>query len=263
MRVEVIIPHGFCGGVKRAIGIARELLDQTDRAVYALHEIVHNEKVVADLASKGMVFVDSVSDVPDGATLLVSAHGTSPAVFREAARRHIKTVDATCPFVIAGHEKIRENFKNGIRSVIIGNPTHAEVLGYLGEEGACRPEDVRPGEKTAIIVQTTLDSEEYESVCTATRDRQKAVRDFVRKFQLRNVSSGASVGVLVVGSAKSSNTSKLVDVAKKSGAEAWRVLDAEELSEIDFAGIRVLGVTSGASTSEDVFNAVLDALCGK
>lgn len=255
MRIEVITPHGFCGGVERAIRMAHELLDRADGKVYGLHEIVHNETVVQELTSRGMEFVDSVSCVPDGATMLVSAHGTSPATFEASEKRGIKVVDATCPFVIKGHERIRENFKQGIRTVVIGKPTHAEVLGYLGEKGACLPEDVRPGEKTEYVVQTTLDAEEYEGVCTATRDRQQAVRNFV-DTQKANGVAASSVGVLVVGSSKSSNTCKLVDLAKHAGAVVWLIGNAEEAGHIDFSGIEVLGITSGASTPEELFRSV-------
>ena len=185
MRIEVIAPHGFCGGVDRAVRMAHELLDRVKGTVYGLHEIVHNESVVEGLVSKGMVFVESVAEVPEGATVLVSAHGTSPAVFEEAKRRGLTVVDATCPFVLAGHAKIRENFRNGMRTVVIGKPTHAEVKGYLGEKGACLPEDVRPGENTGRVVQTTLDADEYGGVCTATRDRQQAVRKFVESELLK------------------------------------------------------------------------------
>ena len=256
MRIEVIAPHGFCGGVKRAVRMAHELLDKSKSAVYGLHEIVHNERVVAGLVSKGMVFVESVSEVPEGATVLVSAHGTSPAVFEEAKRRRLTVVDATCPFVSAGHAKIRENFRNGMRTVIIGKPTHAEVKGYLGEEGACLPEEVRPGERTGRVVQTTLDAEEYTGVCTATRDRQQAVRRFVESEVLKGLSP-SSAGVLVVGSPNSSNTKKLADIVDHMGARSWRVSGVEDIPLIDLSMIEVLGITSGASTPEDVFEAVV------
>ena len=253
MRIEVISPHGFCGGVERAIKMAHELLDRTGGTVYGLHEIVHNETVVNGLTSKGMVFVESVSDVPEGATVLVSAHGTSPATFVQALERGLNVVDATCPFVSAGHARIRDNFKKGMRTVVVGNPAHAEVLGYLGEEGACLPEEVRPGEQTGTVVQTTLDAGEHEGVCTATRDRQQAVREFVN-------SQLSKVGVLVVGSVRSSNTGKLADIAERAGAKVWRIAGVEDVAGLDFEGVDVLGVTSGASTPEDVYEAVLGAL---
>jgi 4-hydroxy-3-methylbut-2-enyl diphosphate reductase IspH len=146
-----------------------------------------------------------------------------------------------------------------MRTVVIGAATHAEVLGYLGEEGACLPEDVRPGERTGRVVQTTLDSGEHEGVCTATKDRQDAVRRFVDS----KVSEGmdaSSVGVLVVGSVKSSNTGKLADVANRAGARVWRVATGDGLCNVDFSGVEVVGLTSGSSTPEDVFQAILSRL---
>jgi 4-hydroxy-3-methylbut-2-enyl diphosphate reductase len=260
MRIEIISPHGFCGGVKRAVQIAHEVLDKTSGIVYGLHEIVHNEKVVGELTSKGMVFVESISEVPDGATVLVSAHGASPKTFEEATRRCLNIVDATCPFVAAGHQKIRENFKKGIRTVIIGKPTHAEVLGYLGEKGACMPEDVRSGEQTGRVVQTTLDSGEEDGVCTATRDRQLAVKKFISS-EISKGQSKSSLGVLVVGSLKSSNTEKLAHIANQLGVRCWRISSMSEIPSNDFSGIEVLGLTSGASTPEDVFEGVFRSLC--
>ena len=259
MRVEVIEPHGFCGGVERAIRMANALADRVKEKVYGLHEIVHNEDVVRELTAKGMMFVDSISEVPDGAMMLVSAHGTSPVTFEEAGRRGIEVVDATCPFVAAGHAKIRENFRNGMRTVVIGSATHAEVLGYLGEKGACLPVDVLPGERTGCVVQTTLDAGEHEGVCTATRDRQAAVLRFVESKRAEGEDISA-IGVLVVGSVKSSNTRKLAEVAERMGARAWRVASPDALGEIDFSGVAVLGVTSGSSTPEATFRAVKELI---
>lgn len=257
MRVEVIEPHGFCGGVERAVRMANALAGSGRGKVYGLHEIVHNEDVVRELTAKGMVFVDSVAEVPDGAAMLVSAHGTSPATFEEAERRGIGVVDATCPFVAACHAKIRENFRNGMRTVVIGSATHAEVLGYLGEKGACLPGDVLPGEKTGCVVQTTLDAAEHEGVCTATRDRQAAVSRFVESNTPKSADISA-IGVLVVGSVKSSNTRKLAEVAERMGAKVWRVASPDGVAEIDFSGIELLGVTSGSSTPEETFRAVME-----
>ena len=252
MRIEVIEPHGFCGGVERAIRMANALADRMKEKVYGLHEIVHNEDVVRELTAKGMMFVD-------GAMMLVSAHGTSPVTFEEAERRGIEVVDATCPFVAAGHAKIRENFRNGMRTVVMGSATHAEVLGYLGEKGACLPEDVRPGEQTGCVVQTTLDAGEHEGVCTATRDRQAAVLRFVDSKTSEGVDVSA-IGVLVVGSVKSSNTRKLAEVAERNGVKAWRIASSDALANIDFSGIEVLGVTSGSSTPEETFDSVVSKL---
>ena len=248
--------------MERAIRMAHDVLGRVGGTVYGLHEIVHNEAVVGALSSKGMVFVDSVAEIPDGATVLVSAHGTSPATYDEAERRRLNVVDATCPFVAAGHAKIRENFRRGLRTLIVGNPEHAEVRGYLGETGACLQEDVRPGEQPGIVVQTTLDAAEHEGVCTATRARQSAVRRFLEKEFSKGLTP-SSVGVLIAGSAKSSNTAKLADMAKQAGASVWRVACGDEVAGLDFSGIEVVGVTSGASTPEDVFAGVCAAARAK
>ena len=260
MRVEVIHPHGFCAGVERALRMAHAALanvgERAAQEIYCLHGIVHNETVVQSLAAKGMRFVESVDDVPEGAVMLISAHGTSPANRAAAEARGVRVVDATCPFVAAAHVKIRENFAAGMRTVVVGAPEHAEVRGYLGEPGACLPEDVKPDERTGRVVQTTLDAGTYEGVCTATRDRQQAVRDFVSAHR----GCASSVGVLVVGSAKSANTGRLAEIAERAGAKAWRVNSPDEIASIDFAGIEMLGVTSGASTPEEALLAVLSVL---
>lgn len=255
MCIEVITPHGFCGGVDRAIKMANAALDVADAPIFCLHEIVHNELVVRSLERRGMRFVETLDDVPEGAVVIVSAHGAAPSVAAEAARRGIHLVDTTCPFVAAAHRKIRDNFAKGVRTAIIGEPSHAEVRGYLGEPGACLPEDVRPGEVADTVVQTTLDSGEHRGVCTATRDRQQAVLRFVERHR-----ESGSVGVLVVGSANSSNTRRLAEVAERAGAKAWRVSTDEEIGRLDFGGVDVLGVTSGASTPEDTLRSVLARL---
>ncbi len=257
MRVEVISPHGFCGGVDRAVRIARRALDENTPPVYCLHEIVHNESVVRELAERGMRFVDGIGDVPDRSVAVVSAHGAPPAVMEEAARRGIRIVDTTCPCVAAVHRRIRENFARGVRTAVVGEIGHAEVIGYLGEPGACLPSDVAAGESFDTVVQTTLDSAEHRGVCTATRDRQRAVVDFVER-------SGGTrpVGVVVVGSAKSSNSRRLAEVAEKAGARAWLVSAPEEADALDLSGLDAVGVTSGASTPEESLRAALRALPG-
>ena len=260
MKIEVLSPHGFCGGVARAIQMAQEALAACGRegsgaaTVYCLHEIVHSEQVVQELTAEGMRFVESVEDVPKGAVLLISAHGAPPAVFDAATARGLRVIDATCPFVAENHQTIRANHAKGLRTVVVGDPDHAEVRGYLGEPGACLPADVKPGEPIGRVVQTTLDAAAQEGVCTATRDRQQAVRDFVAS------SCGASVGVLVVGGAKSANTARLAKIAENGGAKAWRVSSVEEVSRLEFGGLNILGVTSGASTPESLFQAVLRSL---
>lgn len=255
MRIEVISPHGFCGGVDRAIRIAKQTIEDSPPPVYCLHEIVHNQSVVQELSAKGMRFVDAVEDVPDGSVMIVSAHGASPHVFDVATSSGIYVVDATCPFVAAVHRRIRDNFSNGMRTVVIGEPKHAEVCGYLGEPGACLPEDVKVGERYDTVVQTTLDSSAHKGVCTATRDRQRAVREFVGRFR-----DSSSVGVLVVGGMNSSNSRRLVETAEGAGAAAWLVDSAHGVATLSFSGVDVLGVTSGASTPEYVLESVVSSL---
>ena len=262
MTVEVIEPHGFCGGVERALKMARSALSGVS-PVYCLHEIVHNETVVRELVAEGMRFVDVVDDVPDGAVMLISAHGTSPAVRSAAEERSIRIIDATCPFVAAAHAAIRANAAKGMRTVVVGDPEHVEVLGYLGEPGACREQDLKPGESAGRVVQTTLpvqpSAADDSSPCTATRDRQQAVRDFVLAHSVGEV----TVGVLVVGSANSANTRRLAEIAERSGAKSFRVGRPSDMSAIDFSGIAVLGVTSGASTPESLFLQVLHSVASR
>ena len=251
MRIEVISPHGFCGGVERAVRMAREAAAGA-QPVFCLHEIVHNGEVVAELAAKGMRFVESVDEVPPGATMLISAHGVSPAVREAAEARGLRVIDATCPFVAANHRTIRENFAKGMRTAVVGATEHDEVRGYLGEPGACLPGDVKGGETAGKVVQTTLDADAYGGVCTATADRQRAVRRFA--------GGRASVGVLVVGGARSANSARLMEIAQGAGAKAWLVSSAVEAERLDLGGVEELGVTSGASTPEETFRAVVGAL---
>ena len=260
MTVEEIEPHGFCGGVKRAIEMARAVLAERNfpdgARVCCLHELVHNETVVDELRNGGMMFARTVEEVPEGAVLLISAHGASPADYSAAKRKGVRIVDATCPFVAAAHEKIRENFRAGMRTVVEGDPSHAEVRGYLGEDGACLPGDVKRGEVVSRVVQTTLDAGEHEGVCTATRDRQRAVLAFVEGRR----NAGMKVGVLVVGGAGSANTRRLAEIAERAGARAWRVASAAEVDRAAFGGLDVLGVTSGASTPDGLFKEVVSCV---
>lgn len=254
MRIEVISPHGFCGGVEHAVGMAREALVNrgTGVKVFCLHAIVHNEDVTAELAERGMCFVEGVDDVPHGATLLISAHGVAPTVREAAKARGLQVIDATCPFVAANHRVIRDNFQKGMRTVVVGAPEHDEVRGYLGEPGACRPDDLKDDEAAGKVIQTTLDADVHGGVCTATADRQRAVRRFVERHP--------GAGVFVVGGVKSANSVRLVEIAQSAGAKAWLVASVAEANAIDLGGVEELGVTSGASTPEETFRAVVETL---
>lgn len=267
MTVEALSPHGFCAGVANALRRARELL-RTERRVYCLHELVHNELVVADLRAQGMVFVEDLADVPPGATVLFSAHGVSPAVRAAAAARNLRAVDATCPFVARVHAAARAFAAKGLPVVVIGNPAHAEVRGIVGEVAGARvlnPSDPRAAEglppRFGLVSQTTMNAdgvaalaaslrarhavETMAEVCRATQERQDAVKAF------------DGDALLVLGSANSSNTKRLCEIAR---CRTFRAGTLAEVRALDFAGVRRLGVTSGASTPEEFFVAVIREL---
>ena len=284
MKIETIEPHGFCSGVKAALEKALHALASSGAGpVCCLHEIVHNECVVAELRTKGLRFVADLSEVPAGATVLFSAHGVAPAVRREAQARGCRVVDATCPFVARVHRQVRTYADRGLGVVVVGHADHVEVRGVVGEArdaGACVAVVKDVADVAALpfpadgpvgaVCQTTLSADMVGSVfaalgaryprlettpasdaCTATRDRQEAVRAFV---------AGGGDGVLVLGSASSSNTRRLAETAEAAGARAWRAGDLRELAAIDFSGTDVLGVTSGASTPEAFFRAARASL---
>ena len=270
-------------GVRAAVEKASRTLSlSSGKAVYCLHELVHNEQVVADLKARGLRFVESLDEVPDGAIVLFSAHGVALAVRAEAQRRELAVVDATCPFVARAHRAVRDFAARGVPVVVVGRPEHAEVRGVMGACDGARvvstPEEVAalpfPDGPVGVVCQTTLSSGTVRTVldalraryprletppaadvCTATRDRQRAVADFV---------CGGGDGVLVLGSIGSSNTNRLVEVARAAGAAfAARAGTLEEIRALDFAGVRRLGVTAGASTPEDFFRCAVAALNGQ
>jgi len=279
-KVEILKPHGFCSGVKAAIETALRALAVSGTRVYCLHELVHNEAVVADLQTRGLAFVEDLAEVPDGATVLFSAHGVGPSVRREAERRGLRMVDATCPFVARVHRQVRGYAARGLPVVVVGHADHVEVKGVVdearnaGTQAAVAAESAEvaglpfpEGTAIGVVSQTTLSSDGVaqvldglraryphvettpaSEVCTATRDRQEAVRAFVAR---------GGDGVLVLGSAKSSNTRRLAELAEAGGGRAWRVATLDELAACDFPGVSVLGVTSGASTPEPFFSQVL------
>lgn len=279
MKIVAIEPHGFCAGVTNALRKARSLFgaadqdkqsnNQTIKRCYCLHELVHNELVVNDLKRRGMVFVESPDEVPEGATVLFSAHGVSPAVRAQAAARKLKVVDATCPFVEKVHKAAKEFASRGLKVVVIGNPDHAEVKGITGEvSDAIVIKSVPnfpfpiPHSPLGVVSQTTMNADEvadivarlrggYEvetmaEVCNATKVRQDAVKAF------------DGDALLVLGSVNSSNTRRLCEVAKC--AKVFRAGTLDEVKAIDFSGVSVLGVTSGASTPENFFTDVIEYL---
>lgn len=247
MKVEVLEPHGMCAGVNAAIAKALKL-----RNVYCLHELVHNEIVIGELKDLGFKFVDRIEDVPEGETVVFSAHGVSPVVREIAKARKLKVVDTTCPFVAKVHKAAKAFSDRGLPVVILGDPKHVEVKGIAGEIE--NGEKGERGEKIGVVSQTTMNADEVErqvaelrktydvetmaEVCHATKERQDAVKRFTGD------------AVLVLGSRTSSNSRRLKEVAEQNGARAFLTGTMDELRAIDFSGVERLGVTSGASTPE-------------
>jgi 4-hydroxy-3-methylbut-2-enyl diphosphate reductase len=245
--------------------------------VYVRKQIVHNAHVVSELESRGAVFVESEADVPKGATLVLSAHGVAPSVYAGAAERHLLTIDATCPLVTKVHVQARRYAAEGHRIVLIGHGGHEEVVGTMGEapdvttlvESVADAEalEVPEGLPLAYITQTTLSVDETteiidvlkrrfphirgpqrEDICYATSNRQWAVKELLDEIEL----------LLVIGSRNSSNSNRLVDVARAAGVAAHLIDDESEIDEAWLDGVSVVGVTSGASAPERLVDGVCD-----
>jgi 4-hydroxy-3-methylbut-2-enyl diphosphate reductase len=280
MRVILASPRGFCAGVNMAIESLQLALQAYGSPVYVFHEIVHNRHVVESFREQGAVFVDSLEEVPEGATLLYSAHGVSPAVREHAARRRIEAIDATCPLVIKVHIEARRFSRDGYTIVLIGHEGHDEVIGTMGEapEAIClveTPEDVDeldlPSDvKIAYLTQTTLSVDDAsriidrlrqrfpqlvgpprDDICYATQNRQQAVRVLANEADV----------VLVVGSQNSSNSRRLEELASDCGVEAHLVDGPEDISAAWLNGEETVLVTAGASAPELVVQQCVDLLC--
>ncbi len=275
--VLLAAPRGYCAGVDRAVITVEKALDLYGAPVYVRKQIVHNKHVVATLEARGAVFVDELDEVPEGATVVFSAHGVSPAVHQHAAERALKTIDATCPLVTKVHHEARRFAADGYDILLIGHAGHEEVEGTAGEAPEHivlveTPEDVggievRDPSRVAWLSQTTLSVDETlavvdalrerfpllldppsDDICYATQNRQQAVKEIAQDADL----------VLVVGSGNSSNSVRLVEVALEAGAgSAYRVDDASEIQESWLDGVRTVSVTSGASVPEELVDGVL------
>jgi 4-hydroxy-3-methylbut-2-enyl diphosphate reductase len=268
-RVLLASPRGYCAGVERAVDTVDRALELYGRPVYVRKQIVHNTHVVRDLEERGAVFVDSVDDVPEGATVVFSAHGVSPAVRDAADARRLVTIDATCPLVTKVHTQARRYAEAGYTVVLIGHAGHEEVEGTIGEAPAATVLVQSAGDaerlslpadaNVAYITQTTLSVDETreiidvlrrrfpqlrgpqrEDICYATSNRQWAVKELLDEVSL----------LLVVGSHNSSNSQRLVEVAHAAGVAAHLVDDADEIDDAWLDGVAVVGVTSGASAPE-------------
>jgi 4-hydroxy-3-methylbut-2-enyl diphosphate reductase len=282
-RVVVAAPRGYCAGVDRAVVTVEKALDRYGAPVYVRKQIVHNRHVVENLQERGAIFVEELSEVPEGATVVFSAHGVSPAVHAEAEDRSLKTIDATCPLVTKVHHEARRFARDDLDILLIGHAGHEEVEGTTGEAPdhitlVQSPEDVagvevRDPSKVAWLSQTTLSVDETmatvdklrekfpllmnppsDDICYATQNRQLAVKQIAAQADL----------VIVVGSANSSNSVRLVEVALEAGAKAsYRVDNAGEIELAWLEGVNNIGVTSGASVPDDLVQGVLEFLVSR
>jgi 4-hydroxy-3-methylbut-2-enyl diphosphate reductase len=279
-RVLLAAPRGYCAGVDRAVISVERALQAYQPPVYVRKQIVHNRHVVEDLEQRGAIFVDELSEVPAGGTVVFSAHGVSPEVRAEAKERGLQTIDATCPLVTKVHKEATRFAREDLEILLIGHDGHEEIEGTTGEAPdrirlVQSPQEadqieVRDPSKVAWLSQTTLSVDETmetvnklrqrfpelidppsDDICYATQNRQVAVKEIAERADL----------VIVVGSANSSNSVRLVEVAKEAGAAAaHRVDNAGELDAAWLDGVSTVGVTSGASVPDDLVEGVLDYL---
>lgn len=278
-RVILTRPRGFCAGVERAIEIVERALDIYGPPVFVRHEIVHNKRVVESLRAKGAVFVEELDDIPDGSVTIFSAHGVSAAVEKEARRRNLPVIDATCPLVSRVHREGRRHAKNGRELILIGHGGHPEVEGTQGRiPGGVHlvtyPEDldaikVRDPEKVAYVTQTTLSVDDtreviealknrfpsiigpdVQDICYATQNRQQAVRNLAAQVDL----------LLVVGARNSSNSNRLREIGAELGVPSYLVDDASSLDSRWLDGVKVVGVTAGASAPEELVQELIGRL---
>ncbi len=283
MDILLANPRGFCAGVDRAIDIVERAIELFGAPIYVRHEVVHNRYVVERLKSLGAVFVDELDAVPDGSRVIFSAHGVSQAVRDEARNRGLEVFDATCPLVTKVHMEVTRYAREGREVVLIGHDGHPEVEGTMGQYDTAHggamylvetPDDVarltvRNPERLAFVTQTTLSVDDTaaiidalrarfprltgpqkEDICYATQNRQDAVKAMVAQCDV----------VIVVGSASSSNSNRLREIAEKSGVPGYLVDGPEDLEKAWFAGKKAVGVTAGASAPEILVRRVIARL---
>ncbi len=278
-RILIAAPRSFCAGVVRSIEIVEKLLETHGPPVYVRHQIVHNVHVVHDLESRGAVFVDSEEEVPEGALVVLSAHGVAPEVYRKCGDRNLKVIDAVCPLVSKVHAEARRYAGRGHKIALVGHAGHVEVEGTMGEapgaivlvetEDDARRIELEEGTRLAYLTQTTLSVDDTAGViealrerfpdlvgppsadiCYATQNRQDAVKKICEQATL----------VLVVGSKTSSNANRLVEVARSRGAMAYLIDDENDLEPAWLDGHDVVGLTAGASSPDVLVDRVADRL---
>jgi 4-hydroxy-3-methylbut-2-enyl diphosphate reductase len=279
IKVVLAQPRGFCAGVVRAIDIVDQALVQYGRPVYVRHEIVHNRHVVDDLKRKGAVFVEELSEIPDGAITVFSAHGVARAVVNEAQKRALPVLDATCPLVSKVHHQGKHYVANGKTLILIGHAGHPEVEGTMGQidgpvhlvstEADVAALPVPLDTPLAYVTQTTLSVDDTKNViaalkarftdvtgpdtadiCYATQNRQTAVRELCEQVD----------ALIVVGANYSSNSRRLCEIGKETGIASYLVADGSEIDPAWFEGVKTVGLTAGASAPESLVQTVIDAL---
>ena len=284
MDVILANPRGFCAGVDRAIEIVKRAIETLGAPIYVRHEVVHNRFVVDDLKARGAVFVDELDEVPDGATVIFSAHGVSRAVREEAESRGLKVFDATCPLVTKVHFEVSRHCRAGRDVVLIGHAGHPEVEGTMGQwqresgrgaihlvediDGVASLQVGQP-DNLAYTTQTTLSVDDtrgiiealqqrfpaiqgprHDDICYATQNRQDAVRELATRCDL----------VLVVGSPNSSNSNRLAELARREGVESYLIDGAHEIDPAWVAGKQHIGLTAGASAPQVLVDGVIERL---
>jgi len=279
-KVVLAEPRGFCAGVDRAIEIVERALELYGAPIYVRHEIVHNRHVVEKLRTEGAVFVEELDEVPAGAVVIFSAHGVARSVIEEATKRGLRQIDATCPLVTKVHHEADRVAKRGSHIILIGHAGHPEVEGTLGQvpKGAMTlvetVEDVQrlaidPGRALSFVTQTTLSMDDTaeivralqakfphitgptaEDICYATQNRQNAVKQLAKDCEV----------ILVLGAPNSSNSNRLVEVARVAGCRSYLLETAADLQDSWVAGAKAVGVTAGASAPEVLVQELLDAL---
>lgn len=279
MRILLASPRGFCAGVDRAIEIVELALEREDRPVFVRHEIVHNRHVVDGLRAKGATFIEEPEDAPEGAVLIYSAHGVSPAIRQRSEAKRLETIDATCPLVTKVHNEVRRMVAEGYEIVMIGHAGHVEVEGTMGQapdsmhlvetvEDVASLEVRNPG-RLGCVTQTTLSVDDTrdvmdalaarfpeivlpkrDDICYATQNRQDAVKQLAGHADL----------VLVVGAPASSNSNRLVEVASRLGVPAYLIQTADDVDAAWLAGVDCVGITAGASTPDVLVQGVIEHL---
>jgi 4-hydroxy-3-methylbut-2-en-1-yl diphosphate reductase len=278
-KVLLAAPRGYCAGVDRAVQIVERALDTCDEPVYVRKEIVHNRHVVSELEKRGAIFVDSEEEIPEGAVCVFSAHGVSPAVRENAEARNLRVIDATCPLVTKVHLEAKRFARQGRRIVLVGHEGHEEIEGTAGEAperthvvenvdqldklGLDETQPIAYLTQTTLSVDDTLDVVEglrgrfsdiagprRDDICYATQNRQVAVKAIAPEADV----------VLIVGALNSSNSNRMVEVARKAGTPAYLVPDVSDLDPSWLEGAETVGVSSGASAPEVLVDALLERL---